>query len=44
MLSLNWLTGYTYTTTGPVRNSTVMIQFSLRTLGPDALAPVGATF
>jgi LPS-assembly protein len=44
MLSLNWLTGYTYTTTTPVRNSTVMIQFSLRTLGPDALAPVGATF
>jgi LPS-assembly protein len=44
MLSLNWLTGYTYTTTIPVRNSTIMVQFSLRTLGPDALAPVGATF
>ena len=44
MLSLNWLTGYTYTTTTPVRNSTVMLQFSLRTLGPDALAPIGATF
>ena len=45
MLSVNWLTGYTYTaTTSPVRNSTVMLQFSLRTLGPDALAPVGASF
>jgi LPS-assembly protein len=44
MLSVNWLTGYTYTTTTPVRNSTIMVQFSLRTLGPDVLAPVGATF
>ena len=45
MLSVNWLTGYTYNgTTAPVRNSTVMLQFSLRTLGPDALTPVGASF
>jgi LPS-assembly protein len=44
MLSVNWLTGYTYTTTTPVRDSTIMVQFSLRTLGPDALAPVGAAF
>jgi LPS-assembly protein len=45
MLSVNWLTGYTYTATqGQVRNSSVMFQFSLRTLGPDSLAPVGATF
>ncbi len=45
MLSVNWLTGYTYNgTTTPARNSTVMLQLSLRTLGPDALAPVGASF
>jgi LPS-assembly protein len=44
MLSVNWLTGYTYTATGPVRNSTVMLQLSLRTLGPDSLAPVGTQF
>ena len=47
MLSVNWLTGYTYTAIAnstPVRDSTVMLQFSLRTLGPDALAPVGASF
>jgi LPS-assembly protein len=46
MLSVNWLAGYTYTTAAaaPVRNNTVMLQFSLRTLGPDALAPVGATY
>ena len=42
MLSANWLTGYTYTTTtAPVKDNTFMLQFSLRTLGPDALAPVG---
>ncbi len=47
MLSVNWLTGYTYTAvanSSPVRNSTVMLQFSLRTLGPDVLAPVGTSF
>ena len=45
MLSVNWLTGYTYTTTSaPVKDSTVMLQFSLRTLGPDVLAPVGSSF
>jgi LPS-assembly protein len=44
MLSVNWLTGYTYTVTGPVRNNTVMLQLSLRTLGPDTLAPVGTAF
>jgi LPS-assembly protein len=45
MLSLNWLTGYTYNgTTTPTKNSSVMLQFSLRTLGPDVLAPVGSTF
>jgi hypothetical protein len=45
MLSLNWLSGYTYIgTTTPVRSDTVMVQFSLRTLGPDLLAPVGPSF
>jgi len=44
ILSLNWLTGYTYTTTTPVRNNSFMLQFSLRTLGADALAPVGSSF
>ena len=46
MLSVNWLSGYTYTTTtaAPVQNNTVLLQFSLRTLGPDALTPVGASF
>jgi LPS-assembly protein len=45
MLSLNWLTGYTYVTTGPPKqNNSFMLQMSLRTLGPDALSPVGAAF
>ena len=45
LLSLNWLTGYTYTgTTTPVKDSSVMLQFSLRTLGSDTLAPVSASF
>jgi LPS-assembly protein len=45
LLSVNWLSGYTYTTTSaPVRNDTVMLQFSLRTLGPDALATVGPSY
>jgi LPS-assembly protein len=45
LLSLNWLTGYTYNgTTSPVKDNTFMLQLSLRTLGPDALAPIGASF
>jgi LPS-assembly protein len=45
MLSVNWLQGYTYTPTqAPVRDSTVMVQFSLRTLGPDVLAPIASSF
>jgi LPS-assembly protein len=44
ILSLNWLTGYTYTTGTPVRNNTFMMQFSLRTLGADALSPVASSF
>jgi LPS-assembly protein len=45
LLSANWLTGYTYNgTTAPVKSNTFMLQLSLRTLGPDALSPVGAAF
>jgi len=45
MLSLNWLTGYTYVQTGPPKqNNTFMLQMSLRTLGPDSLSAVGAAF
>ncbi len=45
MLSLNWLTGYTYVgTTTPHQNNSFMMEFSLRTLGPDALSAVGPTF
>ena len=57
MLSLNYLTYYTYTgvqgstllgssssssgTGSPYLNSTIMVQLSLRTLGPDFLPPIG---
>ncbi|MGA7431418.1 MAG: LPS-assembly protein LptD [Xanthobacteraceae bacterium] len=45
MLSVNWLEGYTYTPTqAQVRDSTIMFQFSLRTLGPDVLAPIASSF
>jgi LPS-assembly protein len=44
ILSFNWLTGYTYTTAAPVRSDAFMLQFSLRTLGADALSSVGSTF
>lgn len=45
MLSLNWMTNYVFNgTLTPIRQSTVMLQFSLRTLGPDTLSPVGVTY
>jgi LPS-assembly protein len=45
MLSLNWLSGYTYIgTTTPRQNNSFMLQLSLRTLGPDVLSPLGPTF
>jgi LPS-assembly protein len=44
ILSFNWFTGYTYTTTIPVRSDTFMLQFSLRTLGADSLASIGSSF
>ena len=44
LLSLNYLTSYTYTGTTPTPNNTFMLQISLRTLGPDALAPISSQF
>ena len=44
LLSLNYLTSYTYTGTTPTPNSTIGLQLSLRTLGPDFLVPISATY
>jgi LPS-assembly protein len=44
LVSLNYLTSYTYTGTTPTPNNTVMFQFSLRTLGPDYLAPIASVY
>ena len=46
MLSANWIGGYTYTTTGsgPVLNNSFLVQFSLRTLGPNFLTPVSTAY
>jgi LPS-assembly protein len=44
LISLNYLTSYTYTTATPTLDNTVMLQFSLRTLGPDYLAPISSTY
>jgi LPS-assembly protein len=38
LVSLNYLTSYTYTGITPTPDNVVMLQFSLRTLGPDVLA------
>jgi LPS-assembly protein len=45
MLSVNWLAGYTYTTTSSaaVPDESFMVQFSLRTLGPDVLSATSST-
>jgi LPS-assembly protein len=40
LVSLNYMTSYTYTGTTPTPNNTFMLQISLRTLGPDVLAPI----
>jgi len=38
LLSLNYVTGYTYNgTTNPIPNNSVVLQMSLRTLGPDSM-------
>jgi LPS-assembly protein len=45
LVSLNFITGYIYTgTTTPTPNNTVMLQMSLRTLGPDVLTPISSAF
>jgi LPS-assembly protein len=44
LLSLNYLTSYTYTGTTPTPNSTIGLQLSLRTLGPDFLVPISAAY
>lgn len=43
LLSLNYITSYIYTGPTPTPNNLFMFQFSLRTLGPDALV-TGAAF
>jgi LPS-assembly protein len=43
MLSFNYVTGYAYNgSLAPIPNSSFMLQFSLRTLGPDVMAQSGA--
>lgn len=44
LFSANFATGYTYTGTTPVPNNVFMLQISLRTLGPDFLAPIASTY
>ena len=44
LLSLNYITSYIYTGTTPTPNNTFMFQFSLRTLGPNSLAPIATAF
>ena len=44
LVSLNYITSYTYTGTTPTPNNTVMFQFSLRTLGPNTLTNGSPTF
>ena len=42
LLALNYFTSYTYTGVTPTPNNTFMLQFSLRTLGPDVLPATGS--
>jgi LPS-assembly protein len=44
LISFNYLTSYTYTGNTPTPNNYFMLQFSLRTLGPDYLAPIASTY
>jgi LPS-assembly protein len=42
MLAVNYITGYVYNgTLTPIANTTVGLQLSLRTLGPDVLTSTG---
>jgi LPS-assembly protein len=43
MLAVNYMTGYVYNgTSNPIPNTAVVMQFSLRTLGPDSLTQTGS--
>jgi len=44
LVSLNYITSYIYTGTTPTPNNALMFQLSLRTLGPDVLAPIATAF
>jgi LPS-assembly protein len=44
LVSFNYLTSFTYTNTTPTPNNYVYVQFSLRTLGPDYLAPLASGY
>ena len=44
LVSLNYLTSFTYTGNTPTPNNQFMFQISLRTLGPDYLAPIASSF
>jgi LPS-assembly protein len=44
LLSLNYISSYIYTGSTPTPNSTFLVQISLRTLGPNFLAPIGNTY
>jgi LPS-assembly protein len=44
LISLNVMTSYIYTGATPTPNDSIMLQMSLRTLGPDVLAPIAASF
>jgi len=44
LLSLNYISSYIYTGTTPTPNNMFMLQMSLRTLGPDVLAPIATSF
>jgi LPS-assembly protein len=44
LLSLNYITSYTYTGTTPTPNNFFGGSFSLRTLGPDYLAPIASAY
>jgi hypothetical protein len=44
LVSLNYLSSFTYTGATPTPNNSFMLQLSLRTLGPDYLAPIAAAY
>jgi LPS-assembly protein len=44
LVSLNVITSYIYTGATPTPNDSIMLQMSLRTLGPDFLVPIASVF